>query len=136
VVVVLEAFTYILIIAVLGLNALVSIYGIVYGRSLVKKLISLTILSDTVLVAVIFAGFYYAYPIVPPVYQDLAGAGREFLVKHASDPLPQALVLTGIVIGLAVNALIAFGIIQAYRLAKTTDARKVVEVLSGVEVTE
>jgi multicomponent Na+:H+ antiporter subunit C len=136
VVVVLEAFTYILIIAILGLNALLSIYGIIYGRSLVKKLISLTILSDTVLVAVIFSGFYYTYPIVPPVYQDLEGTGREFLVKHASDPLPQALVLTGIVIGLAVNALIAFGIIQAYRLAKTTDARKVVEILSGVEVTE
>lgn len=58
------------------------------------------------------------------------------MIKHASDPLPQALVLTGIVIGLAINALIAFGIIQAYRLTGTTDAKKIIEILSGSGVEE
>ncbi len=47
--------------------------------------------------------------------------------QHAVDPLPQALVLTGIVISMAVNALIAFGIIQAYRITGSTDAKVVVK---------
>lgn len=125
----LEEYTYILIITVLGLNALISIYGIVYRRSLVKKLISLTILSDTIFISIILVGFIFIYPIVPPVHSTIGENETEFLIKHASDPLPQALVLTGIVIGLAVNALIAFGIIQAYRLTGTTDAKKLIKSL-------
>lgn len=126
---VLEAYTYVLMVSVLALNALISIYGIVYRRSLVKKLIALTILSDTVFISIILVGFMFTHPLVPPVYTGMEASEAEFLVKHASDPLPQALVLTGIVIGLAVNALIAFGIIQAYRLSGTTDARKLIKLL-------
>jgi len=125
----LEEFTFTLLISVLAINFLISIYGIVYRRSLTKKLISLTILSDTVFVAIILAGLIYTYPIVPPVYSDMQGGEAEFLATHASDPLPQALVLTGIVIGLATNSLIAFGIIQTYRLTGTIDARKAVKTL-------
>lgn len=130
-----EEFAYVLMICVLIVNALISIYGIVYRRSLTKKLISLTILSDTVFVAIILAGFIFTYPIVPPVYGEINATEKDFLLNHASDPLPQALVLTGIVIGLAVNALIAFGIIQVYRLTGTIDARKAVRSLleDGVE---
>lgn len=132
---VLESYTYVLVILVLALNTMMSIYGIVYRPSLVKKLIALTILSDTVFIAIIFVGYIFVHPLVPPVYTGAIPGETEYLAKHASDPLPQALVLTGIVIGLAVNALIAFGIIQAYRLAGTTDARKLVKSLveEGVE---
>lgn len=124
-----EEYTYILVVTVLFVNSLTSIYGIIYRRSLVKKLISLTILSDTVFVSIILVGFIFTYPIVPPVYQSITSEETGFLTRHASDPLPQALVLTGIVIGLAVNALIAFGIIQAYRLSGTTDAGKLIKLL-------
>jgi len=133
---VLEEVSYTLIVIILALNSLIAIYGIVYRRSLVKKLISLTILSDTIFVAVILAGFYFTHPLIPPVYEDLSGGNVDYMIKHASDPLPQALVLTGIVIGLAINALIAFGIIQAYRLTGTTDAKKIIEILSGSGVEE
>jgi multicomponent Na+:H+ antiporter subunit C len=123
-----EGFVYVLFIVVLAANALLSIYGIVYRRSLVKKLISLTILSDTVFVSIILVGFIFKYPVVPPVYSGVSGE-EAYLLEHASDPLPQALVLTGIVIGLAVNALIAFGVIQVYRLTGTTDAKRAIRVL-------
>lgn len=123
-----EDFVYVLFVVILIINALIAIYGIVFRRSLVKKLISLTILSDTVFIAIILVGYIFTYPTVPPVYSGVEGE-KEFLLKHASDPLPQALVLTGIVIGLAVNALIAFGIIQVYRLTGTTDAKRAVSVL-------
>lgn len=125
----LEEYTFILISGVLAVNAIMAIYGIVYRPSLVKKLISLTILSDTIFIAIIFVGFIFKYPLVPPVYSEYSEETANFLANHASDPLPQALVLTGIVIGLAVNALIAFGIIQVYRLTRTTDARKAIRSL-------
>lgn len=125
----LESYSYVLLITILGLNTLVALYGIVYRRSLVKKLISLTILSDTVFVAIVFVGFIYKHPPVPPVYFEGSPEEIRFVMEHAVDPLPQALVLTGIVIGFAVNALIAFGIIQLYRLTGTTDAKRAVRVL-------
>ena len=127
---VIESYAYSLVIVALAMNTALSIYGIVYKRSLTKKLISLTILSDTVFVGVILTGFIYKYPIVPPVYVTGGAEEASYLLEHAVDPLPQALVLTGIVIGFAVNALIAFGIIQLYRITKTTDAKKAVRVLT------
>ncbi|MEM4717631.1 MAG: sodium:proton antiporter [Desulfurococcaceae archaeon] len=125
----LEEYTFILMICILAVNALLSIYGVVYRPSLVKKLISLTILSDTIFISIIFVGYIFKYPLVPPVYSEYSEESAMFLSTHASDPLPQALVLTGIVIGLAVNALIAFGIIQVYRLTNTTDARRAIRSL-------
>jgi multicomponent Na+:H+ antiporter subunit C len=122
-----EAFAWSILLIVVVLNSLISIYGIVYRRSLVKKLISLTMLSDTVFVIFIMIGYRIVYPSVPPIFTSLTSEYLEYLKQHAVDPLPQALVLTGIVIGMAVNALIAFAIIQAYKLQGTTDARKLVE---------
>jgi len=127
---VVEDYVFALIVVVLLINTALSIYGIVRRRSLVKKLISLTILSDTVFVSIILVGFIFKYPAVPPVYSTGSPEEAAFLSQHAVDPLPQALVLTGIVIGFAVNALIAFAIIQLYRLVGTTDARKAVKVLA------
>ncbi|MEM1700125.1 MAG: sodium:proton antiporter [Desulfurococcaceae archaeon] len=130
-----ETYVHVGIIVVLAINTLVALYGIVYRRSLVKKLISLTLLSDTVFIAIVFTGFIYKHPVLPPVYITWSEEEVTILLEHAVDPLPQALVLTGIVIGFAVNALIAFGIIQLYRLTKTTDARRAVKYVIG-EVSE
>ncbi|MEZ0394769.1 MAG: sodium:proton antiporter [Desulfurococcaceae archaeon] len=120
----------------MALCALLSIYGIVGRRSLTKKLISLTILSDTSFVLYILIGYRFVHPSVPPIYTEYSQGYVAYLSRHAVDPLPQALVLTGVVIGMAVNALIAFGIIQAYRLCGTTDAKLLVEATkreAGVE---
>ncbi|WP_448577489.1 sodium:proton antiporter [Thermosphaera sp.] len=122
-----DVFTWSLILIMLFTNTLLSIYGIVYRRSLTKKLIALTILSDTANVVFILIGFRFVQPAVPPVLTELSLENLEYLKQHAVDPLPQALVLTGIVISMAVNALIAFGIIQAYRITGSTDARIVVK---------
>jgi len=122
-----SAFAWSILLLALNVNTPLSLYGIVYRRSLVKKLISLTMLSDTVFIVFIMIGYRLVYPSIPPVLVELTEENLDYLRHHAVDPLPQALVLTGIVIGMIVNALIAFGIIQAYRLQGTTDARKLVE---------
>ncbi len=111
------------IVATLG----ISIYGIVKRPNLVKKLIALTILGDTVNVLVIFIGYRLIYPVIPPILPALDEKQLEYFVSHTVDPLPQAFVLTAIVIGMAVNCLIAFAIIQINRLYGTVDARRIVE---------
>ncbi len=111
------------ILATLG----ISIYGIVKKPNLVKKLIALTIFGDTVNIFVIFIGYRMIYPIAPPILPKLDPSALEDFVSKAVDPLPQAFVLTAVVIGMAVNCLIAFAIIQVYRIYGTVDARKIVE---------
>jgi len=115
--------TLFMIIATLGL----SIYGIVRKPNLVKKLIALTILSDTVNLFAIYIGYRVIYPVAPPVLFSLDLDALKSFTATAVDPLPQALVLTAVVIGMAVNCLIAFAIIQIYRIYGTVDARRIVE---------
>ncbi len=81
-------------------------------RSLVKLLIGLALLSHAAnLLIFTAAGLQRARPPVIP-------AGTSALTTPSSDPLPQALILTAIVIGLGV---IAFALALTYRVYKTTD---------------
>ena len=118
------------LIAIIGTIA-ISLYGIVAKPNLIKKIIALTIFTDTANVLAILIGFRRP-PSIPPVFTgNLArppslGELRSF-TSLAVDPLPQALVLTAIVIGMAVNLLIIFITLQVYRLYGTVDMRKVRE---------
>lgn len=122
-----EEFVWNLVIFTITATLGISIYGIVKKPNLVKKLIALTILGDTVNFFVILVGYRLIYPVIPPILPRLDPSELENFVSHAVDPLPQAFVLTAVVIGMAVNCLIAFAIIQINRLYGTVDARKIVE---------
>lgn len=104
-------------------TAAISIYGIVVRPSLTKKIISLTILGDALNVLAIFIGFRVFS--IPPVL--IPGVELELFVGLAVDPLPQALVLTAIVIGLAVTLFLVFLALQIYRLYGTLDTRRIRE---------
>lgn len=104
-------------------TAAISIYGIVVRPSLTKKIISLTILGDALNVLAIFIGFKVFS--IPPVL--IPGVELELFVGLAVDPLPQALVLTAIVIGLAVTLFLVFLALQIYRLYGTLDTRRIKE---------
>ncbi|MEM1931270.1 MAG: sodium:proton antiporter [Sulfolobales archaeon] len=97
-------------------TAAISLYGIIARPSITKKIISLTILGDSLNVLAILIGFR-AFS-VPPVLLRLNANPGELLdfAYSAVDPLPQALVLTAIVIGLAVNLFLIFLALQVYRL--------------------
>ncbi|HHC18874.1 MAG TPA: Na+/H+ antiporter subunit C [Euryarchaeota archaeon] len=118
----------IVIISIVG-AILISLYGIARRPSLVKKLIALTILTDSANVLAIMIGYRLIYPIAPPVLPKLSEEGLAEFLATAVDPLPQALVITAVVIGMAVNILIAFAIIQIYRIYGTTDIRKIAKVI-------
>ncbi|MEM0380441.1 MAG: sodium:proton antiporter [Desulfurococcaceae archaeon] len=122
-----ERFIWSMVLMNITMVLILSIYGIVRKPNLVKKLIALTILGDTANMFVIFIGYRLIYPVIPPVLPIIDQNRLIEFLEHAVDPLPQALVLTAVVIGLAVNCLIAFAIIQMYRLYGTVDVRKIFE---------
>jgi len=119
---------YVIVIS-LYVNLGIALYGIFARPSLVKKLIAITILSDTANAFAVLVGYRWPREALPrpPVIPELpvTRSVLEEYMQSAVDPLPQALVLTAIVIGLAVTLFIAFITIQYYRLYGTVDVRKV-----------
>ncbi|MCS7139846.1 MAG: sodium:proton antiporter [Candidatus Nezhaarchaeota archaeon] len=105
----------------------ISLYGIVRGPSLIKKLIALTILGDTANVLIIFLGFRFGGEIYPPILPTLNPTQEtiSWFISVAVDPVPQCLVITAIVINMAITMFLAFLIIQVYRLYGTTMVKKI-----------
>lgn len=110
------------LIAIIG----ISLYGIFARPNIIKKIIALTIFTDAANLLAILVGFRRP-PSIPPVLLNLQPSPEDirYFTQVAVDPLPQALVLTAIVIGMAVNLLIIFIALQVYRLYGTLDVRKV-----------
>ncbi|MDW8085484.1 MAG: sodium:proton antiporter [Ignisphaera sp.] len=123
-----ESFLFNIVILSMFVNMAIALYGIFTRPSLIKKIISLTIFSDTVNTLAIVVGFRHAIPNpIPPVVVEIPPSSQylRLFVSRAVDPLPQALVLTAIVIGLAVVLFLMFTTLQIYRIYGTTDVRKV-----------
>lgn len=93
----------------------VGLYGIVTKRNLVKIAISLLVLEHGIHLFVILIG-YAGAGTVPPIIDPQTGAGFT-----PADPLPQALVLTSIVIGLGVLALLVSLSVRLYERYGTFD---------------
>ena len=110
-------------------NIAITLYGIFVRPHIIKKIIALSIFGDSTFVWAIIIGFRKAepYPVIPIMTREPT---QEYVVKEfvakAVDPVPPALVLTGVVIGLAVMLFLVFLSIQAYRVFGTLDIRKIV----------
>ena len=96
---------------------LVGLYGVITRRNLVKIAISLSIMEFSVFLIFALIGYVNGggAPIVEPADP----------VQPYVDPLPQALVLTAIVIGLATTAMLMAVIIRIYRKYGTFDIREI-----------
>jgi len=96
---------------------LVGLYGVITRRNLVKIAISLSIMEFSVFLFFALIGYIDGgvAPIVDPSDP----------VKVYVDPLPQAMVLTAIVIGLATTAMLMAIIIRLYRKYGTFDIREI-----------
>lgn len=121
-----------LIITAMIVNIGLALYGIFFRPSLIKKIIALTILGDTANIFAIIIGYRRwispEKPSIPPVLVNYTNFNNETLrefVARAVDPLPQALVLTAVVIGLAVTLFLVFLTLQIYRVYGTTDVREI-----------
>ena len=96
---------------------LVGFYGVVAKRNTVKIVISLVIMEHGVHLLLILIG--YRTGGAPPIIEP--GAAPAAFSAGAVDPLPQALVLTSIVIGLGVTALMVALCIRLYERYGTFD---------------
>jgi len=107
----------------------IAVYGVVIKPNILKKIIALSILGDTVNTIIILLGYRAIAKPLPPILPTLNPTKEsiEYFFKTSVDPIPQVLVITAIVINMAVTALLAFLAIQVYRLYGTLDYRKVLK---------
>lgn len=126
--------TYLLTVLIMSMivNLGLALYGVFFKPNLAKKIIALTILGDTANTIALIVGYRRwpspEQPSRPPVLVNYANATRETIDQFADvavDPLPQALVLTAIVISLAVTLFMVFLALQIYRLYGTLDMREI-----------
>jgi len=101
--------------AVIGL-IIIGLIAVVFKRNLIKIVIGITLIQSGVNLFLITLG--YREGSVAPIYSSSPGG-------IMSLPVPQALTLTSIVIGVAVLALMVSFIIHIYKLYGTLDARKI-----------
>lgn len=99
------------------LLVLVGVYGVVVSRNTLKIVISLLIVEHGVHLLLILIGHRSGGG--PPIMEP--GVSLETFMRSAVDPLPQALVLTSIVIGLGVLALMVALCIRLYERYRTFD---------------
>jgi len=102
-------------IAVVGL-ILIGLYALIFKRNLIKMVIGITLIESGVNLFLITLG--YRENSIAPIYTSSPGGIMAL-------PVPQALTLTSIVIGVAVLALMLSLVIHIYRHYGTLDARKI-----------
>lgn len=99
---------------------MIGVYALLAKENLIKKIMGLAIFSNGIHLFLISLG-YRAYGVAP----ILQGIDFHRFVATAVDPLPQALVLTSIVINLSVTAVALSLVIMVYRKFNTLNANKV-----------
>ncbi|MEM0014265.1 MAG: sodium:proton antiporter [Zestosphaera sp.] len=123
-------FMFMLTVMSLYFNFAISLYGVVAKVNLVKKLIALTILQDTINIFTVLVGYRLLRPgltLQPPVVIDLNPTPeviKEFVTRSV-DPLPQAFVLTAVVIGLAVTLFLTTIVLHVSRHFKTVNVDEI-----------
>ncbi len=96
---------------------LVGLYGVLVKRNLIKIVIGLAVMEYSVNLFLVLIG--YVRGGTAPILSD------EVVKRIFVDPLPQAMVLTAIVIGLATTALLLAIAIRIYRKYDTFDIREI-----------
>jgi len=88
----------------------VSFYGLIVGKNIIKSVVSIGLMEMAVVMFLISIGF--SDGMTAPIGRNL---------ENAADPLPQALLITAIIIGITVTAVNVTFLISLYRQYKTTD---------------
>jgi len=106
----------------------IGLYAIVAKRNLIKVIVGLAILDYGANLLLVIVGYRPSggengAPLAPILTQGAAKASE--LAAHAVDPVPQALVLTSIVIGLSVTALVVAMAIRLYEKYGTFDTDQI-----------
>ena len=99
----------------------IGLYCLVAKKHLIKKIIGVAILDYAVNLFLVLTG--YQEGGVPPIL--FKGMNQELFSSQSVDPLPQALVLTSIVIGLGVLIMMVSIALRLYEKYKTFDTSEI-----------
>ncbi len=99
----------------------IGIYGLVSMRNIIKTIISLGIMQSGIIL--FFLNINYERGKKPPVFQE----GIVMSTSNTVDPVPQALMITAIIIGIAVTAVSLTMFISLYHKYGTTNWLKVLK---------
>ena len=97
------------------------LYCLVAKKNIIKKIIGIVIIEYSINLFLILVGWRKGG--IAPIL--MKGMEQSELVEHGVDPLPQAMVLTSIVIGLGVLALMVSICLRLYEKYKTFDMSKI-----------
>ena len=97
------------------------LYCLVAKKNIIKKIIGITIIEYSINLFLILIG-YRRGGVAPILMKDMSVAE---LAERGVDPLPQALVMTSIVIGLGVLALMVAVCLRLYEKYKTFDMSEI-----------
>ena len=96
----------------------VSFFGLITGKNIIKSIVFILLLQSSVVMAWLVWGSEFGR--TPPIIQD-----AQYLdVSAIADPLPQALMITAIVIGIAVvavNIVMLNSLLRKYGTAEWKD---------------
>lgn len=95
----------------------IGIWGLLTRRNLIKMVLSLSIAETGLQILMISIG--YIKGRTAPILDSAVGISNA--VNKVVDPVPQALVLTAIVIGVAVDALMLSYVIRLFAKKKSLD---------------
>jgi len=88
----------------------ISFYGLIISKNIIKSIVSITLMETSVIMFLVSIGFLEG--MKPPIGLNL---------ENVADPLPQALVITAIVIGITVTAINIIFFTSLCRQYGTTD---------------
>ena len=100
---------------------MIGLYGVITKDNLIKKIIGLTIINGSIVLFFISIG-YRKTGLAPIIDKGMMAGGKNPIVVN---PIPQALMLTVIVVGFAVTALELALIVKIYAKYKTLDIQKI-----------
>ncbi len=104
-----------------GCLLIIGVWAVVYKDHLIKKVMGLTFITDAINLTLITMGNNEG-GLVPI---KLPGMEVSFFSEHAAFALPQALVLTNIVIGVATTALILGLCVRVFGKTKSLSTEEV-----------
>jgi len=99
---------------------MVGLYGVTSKNNLIKKIMGLTIMNGSIVLFFISIGYREA-GLAPILEKGTTGGLSNTILV---DPLPQALMLTAIVIGISITALALALIVRIYAKYKTLDIQQ------------
>ncbi|HOJ15812.1 MAG: sodium:proton antiporter [Caldisericia bacterium] len=100
---------------------ILGLYCVLTKKNLIKIIVGLVIMDNAVNLFFVLLG-YRTNGTVPIITND---AEKSMIMQHSVDPIPQALVLTSIVISLGILALMVSLAIRLYEKYGTFDITKI-----------